>query len=1301
MNKKINWQKSQALLLLGALLLSSCQNTLPHPEVQRSIAQDASERTLLEKGVFPEEKVIDNKLDSAGKMRVVFNLPPYVNPGQIGVVKEMIKTIDQAEVSLRLSIFQFNHKEIFAALERAVKRGVKVYLTTDLCYSGKEGYKEYFDALKLVLTSNGQNADTQIIDDKSVSCDTMFNHNKYMIVDYERKDLAKAWFGSFNPTNHGAVENVELAIVAQNFEMANILMLDFDQQLNGQFKVNKKGVYSLRKGNTNSIAMLSDVEMAAKQSEGFKIDYPTVSVDGMDFQFILSPKVKSLTKIVEAIYEAKSEILFSSFAIADQMLISSLINKSESVESPYNIHSILSLPHPGESEGVVFMQDGGTKKSILREGKKGPKNLGGEKELATIAQEIKETVATPVNYLTPKEEVKSVYRYFYPKGAAGGRIQKVRVEGIFNSKVINEKTTYSRLDAAGIPLYKSTLTGELHNKLFIIDEEKIIFGSHNFSQSAENSNDELTVIIKAEKLARILKNELFNKTKLFAYKKGNAESFGAKAALAITEVMPESAFKLTQKNRQVDAGEYVEIHNVGERPVNLLGFRFDDHYFPDTDNEVLGSASNPGFLGTLVRFIPAKNAGELGQTNFQVKENILPPNKTALLVGKYFHPDYYLEKFKHSFKQTYGKDPVASDMPILFTFAEYYSSVLGDSSSGLGTKDRLTLYAPDGMTVVDRFAYPQASAKQNQALIRQLDGKKLAKKIEQRKYYYLERKYSLKNGQHFLETSFLPTDGFSEENEWSLKNAGSPGVVEGAARSIANNETEYIIEGQMADVHQNKWMNVSMVIKSGKIVDVRKPLSSDKPLIKDVLVFPGLIDAHNHIKYNTMPVWMTAKSYKNRDQWPEEAVYRNGVKELYKKVYGEWSDCDGLDEEDKDKCLAQHRCEVILYGELKALIGATTSLQGSSSFDDTSSDITFRGLTPYTVGDKKLKSKARSQEDMLDACSSTGARNIEREKWNGFDEVRTTAQSINSDSWVKKKVQDPKTFSQTPSAKLINEFETGVTKTFFVHLGEGIDEVSRAEWDELTALKLNRSETTLIHATGLTDKEFKQAAAAKQSIAWSPTSNLLLYKKTTDIPTALKNKVNVALGSDWSLSGTKSLLYEIKVADMANKKYFNNQIPAVEILKMATINGARAAHIEHLIGSIEKGKLADFFIVGKSKMQPTPYETLLKLEDSGIELVFVGGAPVLGKSKLMQELSGELNLPMPLVIKDSSCKHELSALPLIDGSHNFINELDQKTTKGFQSLKPKVQSDLGQAFSKLDPLCSEGDSRMMEILKGL
>ena len=57
------------------------------------------------------------------------------------------------------------------------------------------------------------------------------------------------------------------------------------------------------------------------------MSYPVVKVGNHQFEFILSPKVKSLTRIVEEIYAANSEILFSSFAIADQMLISSIINK--------------------------------------------------------------------------------------------------------------------------------------------------------------------------------------------------------------------------------------------------------------------------------------------------------------------------------------------------------------------------------------------------------------------------------------------------------------------------------------------------------------------------------------------------------------------------------------------------------------------------------------------------------------------------------------------------------------------------------------------------------------------------------------------------------------------------------------------------------------------------------------------------------------------------------------------------------------------------------------------------------------
>ena len=47
---------------------------------------------------------------------------------------------------------------------------------------------------------------------------------------------------------------------------------------------------------------------------------------------------------------------------------------------------------------------------------------------------------------------------------------------------------------------------------------------------------------------------------------------------------------------------------------------------------------------------------------------------------------------------------------------------------------------------------------------------------------------------------------------------------------------------------------------------------------------------------------------------------------------------------------------------------------------------------------------------------------------------------------------------------------------------------------------------------------------------WSPFSNLWLYGKTTDVATAQSNGMRICLGADWSPSGSKSLLGELKVA---------------------------------------------------------------------------------------------------------------------------------------------------------------------------
>jgi cytosine/adenosine deaminase-related metal-dependent hydrolase len=702
-----------------------------------------------------------------------------------------------------------------------------------------------------------------------------------------------------------------------------------------------------------------------------------------------------------------------------------------------------------------------------------------------------------------------------------------------------------------------------------------------------------------------------------------------------------------------------------------------------------------------VRFIPNKEINKLGTVDYTQENNILAPKKVALIVGKYFNESFYMKAFQENFQKLYGKKPTSSDLPILFTPGEYFSAVLGDSGTGLSSKDRISLFGIDSMSVIDRFMYPKVT-KSGNSLERTINEDELTKAYNNLSYDLVSKDYFLKNGTKLSDYVFMPDRDLGDETEWKESNfGGTPGLVHSIKRVVASEINLYTIEADVVDVANNKFVKGLVVIESGKFKDI--VAINDKkypaPIIRDVIMYPGMIDGHNHIKYNTMPIWKTSKTYDNRNQWPEESVYKNGIKELYKEVYMNWPECTSANENDQNLCLAKNRCLILKYAELKALMGGTTSIQGSSSFDESSSDITFKGLTGYTIGsgNKISKSKARIVEDLLNQCSNDFARNIERETWRGKDVIRTTAQSISSDAFARKNINNAEKFKTTPSFKLLEEFKNKVSDKFFIHLSEGTDQSSREEWDELTYLKLNVPQVTVIHGTALDSDQLKKMGDIGESLLWSPTSNLLLYKKTTNVVEALKNKVNVALGSDWSLSGTKSLLYELKVADHANKKYFNNAISKVDLLKMVTINGAIASGLSDLIGSIEKNKFADFFLVSKKFQKDNPLDTLLNLKEEQIESVVVNGIPLVGNAAFLSKIA-DIHFTEP---NDTSCYKD----KVINIEKSFydqmMNTLKSKTELGFKNLSLKFQTSLGNEFSKIDPLCSDNDLRHLSLINSL
>ena len=143
-----------------------------------------------------------------------------------------------------------------------------------------------------------------------------------------------------------------------------------------------------------------------------------------------------------------------------------------------------------------------------------------------------------------------------------------------------------------------------------------------------------------------------------------------------------------------------------------------------------------------------------------------------------------------------------------------------------------------------------------------------------------------------------------------------------------------------------------------------------------------------------------------------------------------------------------------------------------------------------------------------------------------------------------------------------------------------------------------------IHANGLTEADLEILAQKGAAIVWSPLSNLLLYGQTTRINKAAKLGIRIALGSDWSPSGSRNLLGEMKIA-CAQAKIAGSALKSADIVAMATSNPAQMLGWDHLLGSIAPGKYADL-VVFKGKGGDA-YDHLIDASETALLAVVIGG----------------------------------------------------------------------------------------------
>ncbi len=130
-----------------------------------------------------------------------------------------------------------------------------------------------------------------------------------------------------------------------------------------------------------------------------------------------------------------------------------------------------------------------------------------------------------------------------------------------------------------------------------------------------------------------------------------------------------------------------------------------------------------------------------------------------------------------------------------------------------------------------------------------------------------------------------------------------------------------------------------------------------------------------------------------------------------------------------------------------------------------------------------------------------------------------------------------------------------------------------------------------VHMVHLTDHEIKLAHQYNCSIAHCPSSNMKLASGIAPISSLINQGVNVGLGTDSAASNNRlDMFEEMRLAALLAKATSGraDTLPAHQVLKMATLNGANALGLGQLTGSLTIGKAADITAINFSHLNLTP-----------------------------------------------------------------------------------------------------------------
>ena len=388
--------------------------------------------------------------------------------------------------------------------------------------------------------------------------------------------------------------------------------------------------------------------------------------------------------------------------------------------------------------------------------------------------------------------------------------------------------------------------------------------------------------------------------------------------------------------------------------------------------------------------------------------------------------------------------------------------------------------------------------------------------------------------------------------------------------------------------HREKYeKNIDILIEDNKIKKIEKNIDEEADKIINAsgkVVMPGLINTHSHISMSIFREtvdglktqdWLTQKIWPIEDQLTDEDIF-----------YATMLSCIEMIE---TGCTCINDMYFLTENIIKAAVESGIRLQTTYTLMgyDENDTVRFEKLS-------NLLEKYKYHTISFNA---------------GIHGLYTS-----NENYVKKCVE----FAKKKELPIHMHFCENIKEREDIKREYNVEEPS-----EVIKRTFEGIHNILAHCVKISEKDIENLKETNTYISHCPVSNLKLGCGVAPVAKMIENGLNVSLGTDGQGSGSNLDMFEtMKYAALLQKGINEDpkEMEAYEVIKMATVNGAKALNLKN-IGKIEEESIADLIIINMDEAITNPInnifaEIVYNVKGTNVDTTIVNGKILMENRKI-------------------------------------------------------------------------------------